>query len=331
MTMSTEHRGIALLDACRPLRRELVIAVTWSFAAGAPAFVSGLAVAQAADAVRDGRITTAVWWLALIAVSISVGAVATRTSYCALAVAVEGTRDRMMAAVVQGSLAALASTERRGTAGLTQLVDQTDQVRNLLSAMSRGFRSTVIPLVAAIVGLLALDIRLGFVVAVPIALAIWLYAALLPRTIEAQRTASQAGETLGGFAGTALSDVAGIRGIGAVDWVAAAIVDKARATGRADLVAARVVAARHCVIAIGGYLPLLTVLLVAAPMTHNGQLSSGELIGATTYVLIALVPALSVAVTGHGAWLIQLFVLLDRLAIVADVPDPVKSVTARQC
>jgi ATP-binding cassette, subfamily C, bacterial len=328
----SKHRarnGLRLLHDCRPSRRTLLAVAGWSVVESAPALLSGFSVAHSVDAFRDGRLWHAVAWLAALAAAVVVGAVATSGLYAALAEAVEGTRDRLMTEVARGSLATVATTGRPGSAALTQLIDQIDQVRNLLSALGRGLRSTLIPLAAAIGGSFVLDPRLGLVVVGPTALAFVLYGAMLPRTVAAQRDAALADEALGGQGTAVLDNSVAVRGLGAERWAVDWVADLARSTGRADVRVSRMIAARHLVIAVGGYLPLLLVLIVSGPLLHHGQLSVGDVVGAMTYVTAALLPALSATVSGGGSWLVQLFVLLDRVASVAAVgpPTPVHVVT----
>ena len=290
MSARAARPGVRLLDACRPGPKTLVALALWSLVEAAPATLSGLSVAHAVDAFRIGAPGTAALWLGALGVAIACGALATRGLYLALAEAVEETRDRLMGAVVRGSVATLASTGRGGHAPLTQLIDQVDQVRNLLSALARSLRTTVAPLLAALVGVFALSPRLGLTVAVPVLVATMGYAALLGPMVSAERDAAQADEELGQTATAVLAGSDAVRGLGAAHWAVDQVVGRAEGTERADVRVARLHAWRHIVIALGGYAPLAAVLLVAGPLLEGGQVSVGDVVGATTYILTALIP-----------------------------------------
>ncbi len=314
--------GLRLLWSCRPSRRQLVRAVTWSVLEAAPGALSGVAVAHAVDAFRGSDAARGVFWLAALAVAILLGAVGTRGLYAALAPAVEETRDRLMTTLVEGSIAQLATTGRSGSAPLTQLIDQVDQVRNLLAALARSIRSTLAPLAGALVGIFALSPRFGLTVAALTGTALLAYTALLAPMLAAERDAARADEHLGTAATAALEGAAAVRGLGAEPWTVRYVSAAALDTGRADLRVARMHAWRHVVIAIGGYAPLLAVLAMAGPLVREDRVSVGDVVGATTYLVTALLPALSASITGSGGWLVTLTVLLDRLALVATVPAP---------
>ncbi len=322
MTTRRTRPGLTLLLTCRPSRNVLLRVFGWTALEALPSTVSGLAVGRAVDAVRSGAGAHAIWWLVGLAVAIVANAVATRRLYVALAPAVEGVRDGLTAAVVRGSLAELADTGRPGSAPLTQVIDQIDQVRNLLSAVARSLRTTVVPIVAALVGMSVLDPVLALIVVVPLLLAVPAYALLVRAMVHAQRDAALADEVLGETAAATLADPAVLRGLGAEHAAASCVAAAAEATGRADIRVARLNARRHLVLAIGGYAPLLALVAVSGPLLHHGRISVGDIVGATTYVLTALIPALSASMSGAGGWLVQLAVLLDRLAAVADRRDP---------
>lgn len=315
-------RAGRLLRRCLPARAAAARVVLWSLVESAPALLSGLTLAHAVDAFRTGHAGDAIGWLALLGVAIVAGGLATRALYSALAPVVEDMRDALMDAVAEGALATLGTTGEPGVSTVTQLVDQVDQVRNLLSALLRSLRSTVAPLVAACIGLLLLDARLGLAVAVPLVVAVAGYALLLPRTVQRQRAAAVAEERFGADLTAVVGGLRAVRGLGAEGWAQDRLAAEAQATGAADFRAARAQSARHLVIAAGASVPLLSVLLVAAPLTAHHQLSAGALVGATTYVLTVLAPALGAVVSGAGGWLVHLSVLLDRLAAVAEVPPP---------
>lgn len=297
------NAGFRLLRSTTPAPRRLVRVAAWSAVECLPALVSGVAVAHAVDALTSGRPSASTLWLAAIAAAMVVGAAATRRLYAAMSPLVEDLRDGLMTATVRGTLAECARTGRPGAATVTQTIEQVDQVRNLVSAVLRSFRSTVVPLASACIGLLLLDHRLGLAALVPLAAALALQSLLVPRTVRRQRHAALAQEAFGADTAAVLADLPPLRGLGADTWGRERLLSGADAVAVAELRVVRTTALRQAVIALGAHVPLLSVLLVSLPLLRDGSLSAGAVVGATTYVLTVLAPAVSsfVAVSGAGS------------------------------
>ncbi len=75
-------------------------------------------------------------------------------------------------------------------------------------------------------------------------------------------------------------------------------------------------------VALGGQLPLLVVVGMAALLVPSGRLSVGAAVGAVTYITTALAPALRAMVHSGGSWLVQLGVLSSRIAETAGQEHP---------
>jgi ATP-binding cassette subfamily C protein len=314
--------GLRLLRRCGPPRRALGrVAICATFEA-APAALSGLTVAHAVDAFRLQHTGVAAAWLGLLAVSIGVGAVACQVLYATLAPVVEDIRDELLGAVSDGALREMATTGHAGQSTVTQLVEQVDRVRTLMSIVLRNARSTVAPILAVTMGLCLLDVRLALAVVIPVVAALGLYALLLPRVATRYRDVNIAGERFGADCTSTLEGLPALRGLGAEDWARGRLADGAEQIADAELRTARTEALRHLVIALGTSAPVICVLLVAAPLLARHELSTGALVGACTYVLTVLTPAMTTIVTGTGARLLHLLVTLDRLAVVADSVEP---------
>jgi ATP-binding cassette subfamily C protein len=92
---------------------------------------------------------------------------------------------------------------------------------------------------------------------------------------------------------------------------------------------ARVTAARAVAISLGGWVPLLLILL-AAPWLTRGGATTGAVLGALTYISQGLQPALQALVRTVGGSALWLVVTLERIVEVADAPDlppPARPVT----
>jgi ATP-binding cassette subfamily C protein len=264
----------------------------------------------------------------LLGVVVAVAALATRRLYRVLAEVVETTRDGVLTETARGTVTRLASTGRGGSGGLAQVVDQTEQTRNLLAALLRALRHSVSPLVAALVGLAMLDVRLAAAVAVPVAVSVALEWRLLAAARTAHRSTVLAGERLAEEVAAVAEHRDSVAGIGAQEWAGDQLDADADAIRRANLRMARVQVGQRLALSLGIHLPLLAVLVLAARLVRSDGLSAGSVVGAATYVLTALAPALSSMVTGTGGWVVQLMVVLDRLARVADHRAPVPASVA---
>ena len=117
---------------------------------------------------------------------------------------------------------------------------------------------------------------------------------------------------------------AGMRDVtarGAGEWATSRLVAAAGTSAAAASAVAKANTARAVVIGLGGQLPLLVVLGVAAVLVPSGRLSIGAAVGAVTYVTTALAPALRGLVHNGGGWLVQLGVLTGRIAgTAAELP-----------
>ncbi len=313
--------GVHLLARCAPPRRQLTGLLGWSAAEAGPALVTGLALARAVDAFRSGDLTRALAWLLAPTAALVVGAWASTRLYRVLALVVEEIRDRLSRAVVDGELGRIGLGGRRTGAPVTQLTDQIEEVRNLLSALLRTLRGTVSPLVAAALGLTLLNPLLALAVIAPTLAGLLLYAVLLPATVARTRDGAVAEEVLGDGITELFGALPQLRGLGVSRWAADRLAGQVDDVAAAQLRLAGTQSARRIVLAVGAHGPLLAVLLAGAELLPDGRVSVGDLVGATTYVLATSAPALRALVGAGGGWLVQLLVLLDRLAAVADVPD----------
>ncbi|MET8052421.1 hypothetical protein ABZU75_32975 [Streptosporangium sp. NPDC005286] len=65
---------------------------------------------------------------------------------------------------------------------------------------------------------------------------------------------------------------------------------------------------------LAAHLPLIGLLITARPLIQNGHLSAGGVVGAVTYLVTGLDPALRSLVGIVGGWGVTLAVTLRRLA-----------------
>ncbi|MFC9428394.1 ATP-binding cassette domain-containing protein [Streptomyces sp. NPDC056987] len=308
-----------------PLRgrtRVLVRLVLWSLVEALPAFLTGQLVARAVDSgFAAGRPWAGLGWLGLMGAGIFAGSWGTRQVYPLLAGIVEPYRDDLVGRVVGGALRrAVAGHGPAGTSGVSRLTQQVEMVRESYAGLVMGVRRFVFTVAAALVGLLLLSPLVLALVLPPLLAGVLLFALLIGRMAERQRDLILADEQVAEAAGTL---AAGVR-----DVVACGAEEQARETlGRrveAQALAARRLAAlmpvRTLALALGGWLPVLLLLGAAPWLTRNG-VSSGAVMGAVTYVLQSLQPALRTLVQGLGGSGLRLVVALRRILETAvDAP-----------
>ena len=123
--------GQLLLHVLRKRRGTLVRLAGWSLVEATPAFLSGRLVAAAVDhGFLAGRLDVGLRWLAVLAVSVLVGALGTRQTYLRLATIVEPFRDELVDRVVTGELRRCTEAgDVPGPAAVGRLTHQVEIVR----------------------------------------------------------------------------------------------------------------------------------------------------------------------------------------------------------
>ena len=310
---------VALLrSSLRGRRRDMAWLGGWSVLEAIPAFLSGLLVARAVDkGFLAGSVETGFAWLGVLAASVVVGAWATRQTYLRLAAVVEPFRDELVSRTVTGSLER--STAPGGSAdaaGAARVTHHVEIVREAYASVLMVVQSFVVAAVGAVTGLFALlPVVLVFVVP-PVLVGLGLFLAALPGMAARQRDSILADERIGDAARTVSEGLRDVVACGAEARVAAAAGEHIEAQARATRRLARFTAVRTVSVALGGWLPLVLILLAAPWLLRDGA-STGEILGALTYVAQGLHPALGTLVNGLGHTGLWLFVTLGRLVEVA--------------
>ena len=107
MTTRSKRKAMAelLRSSLTGRRREMSALVLWSVVEAVPAFLSGLLVARALDkGFLAGDAETGFAWLGALALSVLVGAWATRQTFLRLAGVVEPFRDQLVTRTVRDAL-----------------------------------------------------------------------------------------------------------------------------------------------------------------------------------------------------------------------------------
>ncbi|MFB6664059.1 ABC transporter ATP-binding protein [Streptomyces parvus] len=299
-----QHRGAAVAVA------------GWSLLEAVPALASGLLVAAALDrGFLAGRPAEGFLWIGLLGAAMVFRALMTRTLIPWLGRLVEPLRDELVTAVAAGAVhRAAAGARDTAGAGVARLTVQVETVRALVSALLRSARQLGVSLLMAFLGLAALSAPVAAVTLPPVLLTLLLCVPRLRVLARRQRRQLRAEEALTAAAGETFDGIRDVVACGARDRVADDL--SARITDHRDAVraVARTASANTLLVSLGSHLPLLVLLLAAPRLLDRGALSVGELLGATSYLISGVAPALRSLVAVLGSWGVQLATVLRQLS-----------------
>ncbi|MCX5232813.1 ABC transporter ATP-binding protein [Streptomyces sp. NBC_00233] len=313
-TDSTRRVTASLRSLLFRRKRVLAKLAAWSAAESAQTFLGGFCVARSLDdGFLRGTPPTGLLWLAGAAVAILLGAPVVRGVFAQLPHLTEPLRDRL----VRGSVVRALRTATTAGAGVdatavSRLTSQTEIARDSFAGLVLATRSFVFVAVGALVGLLSLAPQFLLIVLPPLVLGLALFTASLRPMARAQHRYLDADEAVGRRAEITRTALRDIVACGAQEATAAQnrrAVDEAAAAQRA---LARWASVRTFSVATAGQLPVL-LLLVTTPWLLRQGVTAGAVVGALTYVLQSLLPALHTLMTVLGAAGARLFVVLDRL------------------
>lgn len=309
-------------------RAATVAVAGWSVMEAVPALSSGLLVAAALDrGFLAGRPAVGVLWLGLLGTAMVLRALMTRALTPRLGRLVEPLRDELVTAVVSGAVhRAVGGARGDAGTGVAQLTVQVESVRSLVSALLRSARQLGVSLVMAFIGLAALSAPVAVIALPPAVVTLLLCVPRLRRLAARQRAQLRAEERLTAAAGEAFGGIRDVVACGARDRVAADLTARIEAHRDACRATARTLSGNALLVSAGSQLPLLALLLAAPSLLRGGVLSVGELLGATSYLMSGVAPALRSLVAVLGSWGVQLDTLLrglgDAVAPAAPVLAP---------
>ncbi|MCE3553034.1 ABC transporter ATP-binding protein/permease [Pseudonocardia sp. RS11V-5] len=319
---------VALLRAGMRGTRPAWVGLLWfSVCEGVPAVVTGRLVATALDdgflADRPGLGVALLGALLVLALC---GALATRQIVPRVARIAEALRDHLVRHVVAATLrSAVAGTapghDGGDAAAVARLTGQVESVRLTGAALLRTARGVAVGLVAGVAGLALLSPVLLALVVPPLVAALLLFGLLLRPLARRQRRTVLAEEAIATETAGVLFGLRDVLACQAGDRAADVLHERideqvaaTRALGRATVV-------RILIVALGAQVPLAALLLAGPLLVGNGVLTAGELVGATSYLLVSLGPALSSLVHVVGSMALQLFVTVRRLAEIDATTD----------
>jgi ATP-binding cassette subfamily C protein len=307
-----------ILPALRDSRRDTAWLAAWSVVEALPGLVFGRAVAGAIDAWRGGGgAPVAFGWLGALLAASAAGAIASRQAFTRLAGLVEPLRDHLVRRVVtdavqravQGSLAP-------DTGAVARITHQAEIVRDTFAGVVNTVRTSALAAGGALIGLVTLTPAVAELVAAPLVASLALLACLM-RALAARQLAYVATEE----AVAATAGSADVIACGAEERVCAVVGDQIRAQTRAARALARIGVYRTLVLAVGCWLPVLTVLAAAPWLMRHGA-TAGRIIGSLAYICGGLQMALRTLVQGTGSSSIRMAVTLERMLGHSAGPAP---------
>jgi ATP-binding cassette subfamily C protein len=314
------------------LRRGPVLRlVGWSAPEAVPAATSGLIVAKAVDTgFLAGRPATGLAWLLALVGAAAIGAVGARQVYLRLGDIVEPFRDTLVRRVVAGALNDAVAGRRdklwTDDGALSRLTRQIEVVRDTYAGLLVVIRGFAVTVTGVVLGLLAVDPAIALLVLPPFLLGVVAFGATLGIAAARQRASVHADERLATAAGTVFAGIRDIVATGTEGYAATLVSGPIGEQAAAERALGRVAALRTLCFALGGWLPLVLLLLAGGWLVERGLdgrgLTAGEIIGGLTYVLIGLQPALSTLMGGLGGSGLRYVVTLGRILDATPVTEP---------
>jgi ATP-binding cassette subfamily C protein len=320
-----------LLSALRGRGPELRRLVLWSTVQAIPAFLSGRLIAEAIDdGFLAGRTGRGFAWLGLLGVSAIVGAWATRETFLRLARIVEPFRDDLARLTVTGALRHSTAAGAAGdTAGVARLTQQVEIVRDSYAAILLVGQNFVVVTVGALLGLLTLMPEMVALALPPLVVGVAIFLTALPRLAARRRDSILAEEHIAEGTTALVTEIRDVVACGAEDGAEAMVGEHIEEQARAARALARLTAVRIVAVVVGGLLPVL-LILVAGPWLVARGATAGMILGALTYLLVGVQPALQRfvdAINGPGLWLV---VTLRRISEASSRQAPVATAQASQ-
>ncbi|MEU8792624.1 ABC transporter ATP-binding protein [Streptomyces sp. NPDC048643] len=296
----------------------------WSLLESGQTFLGGYGVARSLDdGFLAGRTGTGLLWLCVAAGATLLGGFAVRQVFRGLADLVEPFRDGLMRRAVDQALgAALAEPARADpTAAVSRLTHQTEIARDSFAGLVLTARSFVFTTAGALLGMATLDPALLIVVLPPLLAGLVLFLSTFPPMAASQRAYLDADEALSALSGQVAAGLRDVTACGARTRIAAEVGGLIAAEARLSRRLARWAAVRSFALGVAGRLPLVA-LLAATPLLLKGGLTAGALLGALTYLVQALLPALHALMTAVGTAGTRLLVVLERFTDQGDYAAP---------
>jgi ATP-binding cassette subfamily C protein len=298
---------------------ELRRLLAWSIVQALPAYLSGRLVAAAIDdGFLAGRTGHGFVLLGLLGLSACAGAWATRETFIRLARIVEPFRDELATLAVTGALRHSTAAGAAGdTAGVARLTQHVEIVRDAYAAILLVGQNFLVVMAGALFGLLTLMPEMLALVVPPLLVGLAIFLLALRRMAARQRESILAEERMAERMAMVAADIRDIVACGAEDRAAPMVGEHIDAQALATRALARLTAVRIVAVAVSGLLPVVLILAAGPWLVAQGA-TAGMILGALTYVLRGMQPALQTfvdGISGPGLWLV---VTLRRIVETSD-------------
>lgn len=310
-----------LFGVLRERRALLARVFVWSAVAAVPAFLSGRLVAAAIDrGFLAGRPALGFGWLGLLMLGALIGAVGIRQTYLRLAELVEPFRDDLVDLVVSGVLhRCTIGGAPAGSTAVARLAYQVDMVRESFASVLMVTQLFLVTTTSTLLGLFALAPLALALVLPPLLLGVGLFLGALRAMAACQRAAIVADEGIAEAVTTVATGLRDVVACGAEDQVRLMAGSTVDAQEYAATRLAQVTTLRTMAMGIGTWVPLLLILIGSPWLVSHGA-TIGTVLGAITYVSMALQPALRTLIRGVGGNGLWLLVALRRIVEAAELP-----------
>jgi len=300
-------------------RKPLVALMLWSIPEALPASLSGIAVERAVDTgFLAHRPVIGLAWLGALVVAAGFGGIGSRQVYRLLGLVVEPFRDELVRRVVGGALRH-SLRGRSDDGALARLTHQVEIVRDTYAGLIVVLRGFVVTIIGVVIGLLSISPVIVLLMLPPFLLGFGLFLGTLGMASNRYRTSVRADEQAAIAAGAVLAGIRDVVARGAEEHAREMVAVPVAAQAAAERAIARVSVARTCCFAVGGWVPMI-VLLVAGPWLVRRGFTAGDIMGGLTYVLIGLQPMLNNLIAAVGTSGLRLTVTLRRILDASELP-----------
>jgi ABC-type multidrug transport system fused ATPase/permease subunit len=310
------------IGSLRGRRRDLFRLGAWSLVEAVPAVLIGRLVAEAIDeGFLAGKTGTGFAWLGLLAVATAIGALGTRQTFRVLARLVEPFRDQMVRVAVTGSIRRSASPGAvADTAGVARVTHQAEIVREAYAGVLLVVQQFLVVTVSALIGLLSLMAEIALLVVPPLVAGLAVFLGALRRMAATQREAILAGEHTSESASALAAGMRDVVACGGEETMRSEVAGHIEAQAEATRRLARLTAVRTLAVAMGGWVPIL-LIVIAGPWLVSQGATPGIILGALTYVVAGVQPALQTLVNSIGNTGLWLVVTLRWILNTGRLPE----------
>ena len=300
-------------------RRPVIALVAWSVPEALPTSLSGVAVERAVDAgFLAGHPVVGVLWLSGLVVAAAIGGIGSRQVYRLLGLVVEPFRDELVRRVVGGALRR-SLRGRPDDGALARLTHQVEIARDNYAGLIVVLRGFLVTVIGVVIGLSSIAPVIVLLMMPPFVLGFGAFLGTLGMASNRYRASVRADEQAAIAAGAVLGGIRDIVASGAEAAAERMVAGPVAAQAAAERAVARVAVARSLCFAVGGWAPMI-VLLVAGPWLVRRGFTAGDIMGGLTYVLIGLQPMLRNLMAAVGSSGLRFLVTLRRILDAGDAP-----------